>query len=298
MEQIKLSTTFKSNQKKLLFYIQSQLFLNNFIEIVGNPTRFFKKYKYIIKKKNCFSENNWIKFKKLKSKKFTNKNIYQITSVNNKQIKYNIYLICNYYYNTCENLSYLFYYLKFDNLKTLADYYVLQILLKLIQKSKIKIDNNCKNYKINYNTYFSCIFNNNINEFLYFFTQNILLILNNIGFNEKKYRININKEITDNKKISLKIENKKTTLILFYIFDEIVVNKEGIKINIYKLCNGKKALNYKIIIKLFTIDKNITYILLENQITTPVNSIYSELLNKMYFHFYKKIKEILKIKSS
>lgn len=298
MEQIKLSTTFKSNQKKLLFYIQSQLFLNNFIEIVGNPTRFFKKYKYIIKKKNCFSENNWIKFKKLKSKKFTNKNIYQITSVNNKQIKYNIYLICNYYYNTCENLSYLFYYLKFDNLKTLADYYVLQILLKLIQKSKIKIDNNCKNYKINYDTYFSCIFNNNINEFLYFFTQNILLILNNIGFNEKKYRININKEITDNKKISLKIENKKTNLILFYIFDEIVVNKEGIKINIYKLCNGKKALNYKIIIKLFTIDKNITYILLENQITTPVNSIYSELLNKMYFHFYKKIKEILKIKSS
>ena len=298
MEQIKLSTTFKSNQKKLLFYIQSQLFLNNFIEIVGNPTRFFKKYKYIIKKKNCFSENNWIKFKKLKSKKFTNKNIYQITSVNNKQIKYNIYLICNYYYNTCENLSYLFYYLKFDNLKTLADYYVLQILLKLIQKSKIKIDNNCKNYKINYDTYFSCIFNNNINEFLYFFTQNILLILNNIGFNEKKYRININKEITDNKKISLKIENKKTTLILFYIFDEIVVNKEGIKINIYKLCNGKKALNYNIIIKLFTIDKNITYLLLENQITTPVNSIYSELLNKMYFHFYKKIKEILKIKSS
>ena len=298
MEQIKLSTTFKSNQKKLLFYIQSQLFLNNFIEIVGNPTRFFKKYKYIIKKKNCFSENNWIKFKKLKSKKFTNKNIYQITSVNNKQIKYNIYLICNYYYNTCENLSYLFYYLKFDNLKTLADYYVLQILLKLIQKSKIKIDNNCKNYKINYDTYFSCIFNNNINEFLYFFTHNILLILNNIGFNEKKYRIDINKEITDNKKISLKIENKKTTLILFYIFDEIVVNKEGIKINIYKLCNGKKALNYNIIIKLFTIDKNITYLLLENQITTPVNSIYSELLNKMYFHFYKKIKEILKIKSS
>ena len=122
--------------------------------------------------------------------------------------------------------------------------------------------------------------------------------MNNIGFNEKKYRININKEITDNKKISLKIENKKTTLILFYIFDEIVVNKEGIKINIYKLCNGKKALNYNIIIKLFTIDKNITYLLLENQITTPVNSIYSELLNKMYFHFYKKIKEILKIKSS
>ena len=298
MEQIKLSTTFKSNQKKLLFYIQSQLFLNNFIEIVGNPTRFFKKYKYIIKKKNCFSQNNWIKFKKLKSKKFTNKNIYQITSVNNKQIKYNIYLICNYYYNTCENLSYLFYYLKFDNLKTLADYYVLQILLKLIQKSKIKIDNNCKNCKINYDTYFSCIFNNNINEFLYFFTQNILLILNNIGFNEKKYRININKEITDNKKISLKIENKKTTLILFYIFDEIVVNKEGIKINIYKLCNGKKALNYNIIVNLFNIAQNITYILIENQISIPVNSIYSELLNKMYFHFYKKIKEILKIKSS
>ena len=49
MEYIKLSSTFKSNQKKLLFYIQSQLFLNNFIEIVGNPTRFFKKPAYNMK---------------------------------------------------------------------------------------------------------------------------------------------------------------------------------------------------------------------------------------------------------
>ena len=296
MEQIQLSSTFNSNQKKLLFYIKSQLFLNNFIEIVGNPTRFFKKYTHNIKKQSCFSKNNWIKFKKLKTKKYLNKNIYQITSINNKQIKYNVYLICNYYYNTCENLSYLFYYIKFDNLKTLEDYYVLQILLKLIQKSKIKIDNNINNSKINYNIYFSCIFNHNINDFLYFLTHNISLILNKIGFKEKKYRISINKEITDGKKISLKIENKKTTLILFYIFDEIIVNNENIKINIYKLCNGKKALNYNIIIKLFTIDKNITYLLLENQITTPVNSIYSELLNKMYFHFYIKIKEILKKK--
>jgi len=298
MEYIKLSSTFKSNQKKLLFYIQSQLFLNNFIEIVGNPTRFFKKYNYSFKNKSRFSENNWIKFKKIKSKKFLNNNVYQITSVNNRQIKYNIYLICNYYFNTCENLSYLFYYLKFDNLKTLADYYVLQILLKLIQKSKIKIDNNSKNSKLNYDTYFSCIFNNNINEFLIFLTQNISLILNKIGFNEKKYRIYINKKIADNKKISIKIENKETTLILFYIIDEIIVNKECFKVNIYKLCNGKKALNYNIIVKLFIIDKNITFILVENQITTPVNSIYSELLNKMYFHFYKKIKEILKNKSS
>ena len=296
MEQIQLSSTFNSNQKKLLFYIKSQLFLNNFIEIVGNPTRFFKKYTHNIKKQSCFSKNNWIKFKKLKTKKYLNKNIYQITSINNKQIKYNVYLICNYYYNTCENLSYLFYYIKFDNLKTLEDYYVLQILLKLIQKSKIKIDNNINNSKINYNIYFSCIFNHNINDFLYFLTHNISLVLNKIGFKEKKYRISINKEITDGKKISLKIENKKTTLILFYIFDEIIVNNENIKINIYKLCNGKKALNYNIIIKLFTIDKNITYLLLENQITTPVNSIYSELLNKMYFHFYIKIKEILKKK--
>ena len=190
----------------------------------------------------------------------------------------------------------MFYYIKFDNLKTLEDYYVLQILLKLIQKSKIKIDNNINNSKINYNIYFSCIFNHNINDFLYFLTHNISLILNKIGFKEKKYRISINKEITDGKKISLKIENKKTTLILFYIFDEIIVNNENIKINIYKLCNGKKALNYNIIINLFNIAQNITYILIENQISIPVNSIYSELLNKMYFHFYIKIKEILKKK--
>ena len=296
MEQIQLSSTFNSNQKKLLFYIKSQLFLNNFIEIVGNPTRFFKKYTYNIKKQSCFSKNNWIKFKKLKTKKYLNKNIYQITSINNRQIKYNVYLICNYYYNTCENLSYLFYYIKFDNLKTLEDYYVLQILLKLIQKSKIKIDNNINNCKINYNIYFSCIFNHNINDFLYFLTHNISLVLNKIGFKEKKYRISINKEITDGKKISLKIENKKTTLILFYIFDEIIVNNENIKINIYKLCNGKKALNYNIIVNLFNIAQNITYILIENQISIPVNSIYSELLNKMYFHFYIKIKEMLKKK--
>ena len=84
--------------------------------------------------------------------------------------------------------------------------------------------------------------------------------------------------------------------MLFYIFDEIIFNKESIKITIYKLCNGKKALNYNIIINLFNIAQNITYILIENKISIPVNSIYSELLNKMYIHFYVKIKEMLKNK--
>ena len=292
MEYIKISSTFKSNQKKLLFYIKSQLYLNNFIETIGNPTRFFKKYNSNVKACKIF-DCNWIKFKKLKNKKFSNKNVFQITRVNNKQIKFNIYLVCNYYYNTCENISYLFYYIKFVNLKTLADYYVLQILLKLIKKSKIIIDNDYNKKNINYNIYYSCIFNNNINEFTNFITQNILLILNQIGFNEKKYNIYINKGLNNDKRISLKIENKKTTLILFYIFDKISVNKDVIKIHIYKLCNGKKAINYYIIINCFIIDSNVIYILIENQITSPVISNYGELLNKMYLHFYKKIKEIL-----